>query len=1075
MLSNILLYEVPWQQEGWSGTICRAPHDNATYCITKENHSHLPDLCEVMQGRSYLDRRATSEGPIRRLMGELVNAPWPNWTPVVDLSEDPDVKFGRLHRGRGRLESYPALIHCPHLRPDPWCSPSLSVFKKEPTRHGLGNQLTDDSFTFSGVDYLQVLDDFPRSWRNHASSAEQRTVLGENGRFLYCLVCCKDHPLPTSDESSVLVVGALRINLIRNEGKLWQFKGDEGVRLPLQELLRFYEGIRGDEKREKELRKIFDQLPTVNHFPGKFSSITPVQADRVVDSLVTSMEEISRFCTKPGNALDEAPLFSEVDIEAFVAGYKVTPRFKYPNLGSVLFHVTDEKQSLSKHMQAYFEDTEDALLESLKEKIEKKSWNEQEKKFFLNFLIYYDIPASFMASCHELFTKDYNNHWGVIKRQAKEFGPALLKNPYLLSMGVMLKPEKEDETSYQLDFRCIDDGEQLRRGKEWVENEMAKDPQRQMAKQYDDVLRLEQEDDWAQVKIEDVGELPDEPYMLAPVVQDNQARKPKVQRTVVGKARELVDTFYDNEMVTTPDQFACVDKNEIKDEVKKGFAGYYGACFPENTTQDFDGFLTTNKGKQVNQAIEEQGTGIIAILNNRFTIITGKAGAGKSEMFKKVVEKLHELETFLFLAPTGKAVQAIKEKIDGVRDSGDKPVVPKEQYMTIAKFLVMAKATNELFEPASSEPLESFSAQKGSTLLGDEKGKPVNIIIDEASMVDLLTMGNLCHALSGFWSNPEQLKRFVLVGDINQLPPVQSGYPFRQLLLRFEEQANENTPAFGFCRLDVSLRFILGETDALHLTKYADSFTRESSVAELAPEETGVLKEQARNFFTGSFTDRESLDRCLEAVFRLELPFEEKDGYRKVSWAEGEELEQMGVAEALKENIEILQKALKEADDEGLKELGGQVSTYFLDQLQFIIPTKKDYFGVDQIKKKVQAGYPASKLIKYIQNRNDNNKEIYNGNLAVGITKKGSKKAENRLFYPDSLKVYGGDEVPESSINRAYAITVHKSQGSGFSITVAILPKSIHEGLRSREMQYTAVTRTKDVCILLFEKLTDAT
>jgi len=1066
MLSNVLLIEVPWHQGGWDGTICVAPEENSAYCLP-DKQKQLVSFCQAMAGLPHLDRSATTESSIRQGLGCLSGKELRTASPSLDCRILPDPVFGRRHLRSASWYPSATFSALPMLRPDPWCSPSLTVFKNRPSRHGLANLCTDDCFTLSRIDYQKLLDAFPGSWKNSS------TDLGgnDNDRRLYCLICCKDHPLPMGDENAVVVVGALRVRWLRNEGNLWQFKGESGYRLPLQELLRFYDANRSNEDLRNELSGLLDELPTVDYFPGLFGAVTPKAAERILIEMGKSAVDLGK------HVLATSP-FSEDDANTFVTQFKNSPPFKYPNLGQVLLHVTKRKDALSQHMESYFNNTEDDLLAELRNNVDNhQNYSPEQKCFLIEFLIYYDIPASYLPAALALFSQNYCSHWGSYARIAQEFADKVLKqSPYHLAMGVTLletlekeggdgggKTEAKMAGKLTLDFRRIDEGERQRLGTVWQES----DAVRRQALRYDGVLREEKGHDWAEVPREDG----DEDHPLLEIVDDTQ-----VQRRTLDKAHQLVAAFFADTQIATPadDTYALEDerKQALNKEVKKGFAKFYQSKFPEAEDEpDFEHFLTTDKGKQVLQAIGEQSSGLVEILTNRFTIITGKAGAGKSEMFKKVVQQLHEKETFLFMAPTGKAVQAIKEKIDEITDDQKEPVIPQEHYMTIQKFLVIAGATNELFEPAADkDPLKDWT--KPESL----QTKPVNIIIDEASMIDLEVMGNLCHTLQKLWAGAGKILRFVLVGDINQLPPVQSGYPFRQLLQDFEEKKNNGGSTFGFQRLDISLRFIMGETDELPLTKYADSFCSGAQPLEIEfPQEDGELLEVARNLYVGTFSDRQTLDACLDAVFALELPFIEKDGYQAVTWKTGET---KTINDVLQQNLESLKELATLFDDEAKKEkeelsaIAGKTTAYFLDLLQFIIPTKKDYFGATQLTPRIRERYPQSKLVKYIQNRNDNKKEIFNGNLAAGIVSKINGKESTRLFYPDSRKDYLlVTDVPEATIDQAYAITVHKSQGSGFSINVAILPESIHEGLRSPQMQYTAVTRTKDICILLKERL----
>jgi len=779
MLSNVLLIEVPWHQNGWDGTICAAPEENSAYCLPSKQQS-LVSFCQAMAGLPHLDRSATTESRIRQGLRCLAFIQPKEGSPSLDCSQPPDPTFGRRHLSRVNWYSAATLSALPMLRPDPWCSPSFTTFKTKPSLHGLANLCTDDCFTLSGLDKLKLLDGFPSSWRHLINTDwNQDTDLGEDGndRRLYALICCKNHPLAMGDEDAVVVVGALRVRWVRNKGELWQFKGETGYRLPLQELQRYDEEKRSDVDERIKITKLMDALPTVDYFPGRFGSITPKGAEQILEKMVKSAGDL-------GGLPSENSPFSQQHATTFAAQFKKSPPFKYPNLGQVLQFVTGDKASPSKHMESYFKDEEDKLVQTLcdevdklerytviknAKKVETRQYSDQQKNFLKNYLIYYDIPASYLPAALELFCTDYSSHWGSYKRIANNFANIVLNNsPYHLAMGVILPEDKEEQPgSLTLDFRRIDEGERQRLGDEWQKDEMI----RQQALRYDEVLREEKDNDWAAVSEKDGDK--EHPFL-------GQCDERMVQRKTLHKARQLVDAFYAEGKIVTPgDGFALLNdkrKNELKNAVKEGFSGFYKNKFPEAKQQpDFDESLKTPKGEQVSQAINEQSDGLIEILTNRFTIITGKAGAGKSEMFKKVVEELHASETFLFMAPTGKAVQAIKEKIDGIKDDSGQPVIPGEHYCTIQKFLVQAGATNDLFEP--EDPASKTAIKEEKTLpldqlpnIGDLSKKPVNIIIDEASMIDLELMGNLCHTLQELWKNPDIIRRLVLVGDINQLP-----------------------------------------------------------------------------------------------------------------------------------------------------------------------------------------------------------------------------------------------------------------------------------------------------------------
>jgi exodeoxyribonuclease V alpha subunit len=91
--------------------------------------------------------------------------------------------------------------------------------------------------------------------------------------------------------------------------------------------------------------------------------------------------------------------------------------------------------------------------------------------------------------------------------------------------------------------------------------------------------------------------------------------------------------------------------------------------------------------------------------------------------------------------------------------------------------------------------------------------------------------------------------------------------------------------------------------------------------------------------------------------------------------------------------------------------------------------------------------------------RNDYGTKVFNGD--IGLTLADPAR-------PDSLRVYflEGDEVRSVLATRlrhvetAYAMTVHKSQGSEFRHTVLVLPKA--GAMLARELVYTGITRASE-------------
>jgi exodeoxyribonuclease V alpha subunit len=101
------------------------------------------------------------------------------------------------------------------------------------------------------------------------------------------------------------------------------------------------------------------------------------------------------------------------------------------------------------------------------------------------------------------------------------------------------------------------------------------------------------------------------------------------------------------------------------------------------------------------------------------------------------------------------------------------------------------------------------------------------------------------------------------------------------------------------------------------------------------------------------------------------------------------------------------------------------------------------------------------------QLRNDYDKKVFNGSVGV-VTGLSLEEQELRVFMDETEEVvYSFDELDE--ITHAYAVTVHRSQGSEYPCVVLPLSTSAWLMLR-RNLLYTAVTRAKRLVVLVGSK-----
>jgi exodeoxyribonuclease V alpha subunit len=103
---------------------------------------------------------------------------------------------------------------------------------------------------------------------------------------------------------------------------------------------------------------------------------------------------------------------------------------------------------------------------------------------------------------------------------------------------------------------------------------------------------------------------------------------------------------------------------------------------------------------------------------------------------------------------------------------------------------------------------------------------------------------------------------------------------------------------------------------------------------------------------------------------------------------------------------------------------------------------------------------------KVIQTENDYDKEVFNGDIGQ-IVKIQPEERELIVRFDDRDVPYDFGELDEISL--AYAITIHKSQGSEFPAVVIPLAMQ-HYLLLQRNLVYTAVTRGRKMVVLVGQK-----
>jgi hypothetical protein len=477
--------------------------------------------------------------------------------------------------------------------------------------------------------------------------------------------------------------------------------------------------------------------------------------------------------------------------------------------------------------------------------------------------------------------------------------------------------------------------------------------------------------------------------------------------------------------------------------------------------RDWEGLINKKFGATENseekRARREKAAALKELAEARFCVLAGPAGAGKTTVLGILCSQSEiQNEGVLLLAPTGKARVRMQELAG-----------QNSKALTIAQFLYQHGR---------------YISTTGRYVMSDRPKAPAfgTVIVDECSMLTEDMLGAVFDALQG-------VNRFILVGDPAQLPPIGAGRPFVDIIAKLRPENYERQfprVSAGYAELTIERRQVGTERADLRLARWFSA-----SPPSAGEDDIFNSNDNHPTICFVQWDKPQDFQSKLLEVLTTELKLNGSEDVRGFNQALG-----------------AVQSGDYDYFNHTKGEKGGSVD--FLEKWQILSPLRGMPFGVGDINRLIHEKYRVSFLnlatqrwrsipkpfgaerIVYgdkvinLRNHRRDGKKVYpegalgylaNGEIGIAVGLWLSRKNPKILKVEFSSQkgfmydFYGSDfrDEGEAALELAYALTIHKSQGSQFNLVIVVLPEG--HPILSRELIYTALTRHQERVVVMHQ------
>lgn len=453
-----------------------------------------------------------------------------------------------------------------------------------------------------------------------------------------------------------------------------------------------------------------------------------------------------------------------------------------------------------------------------------------------------------------------------------------------------------------------------------------------------------------------------------------------------------------------------------------------------NNTNDFLNvdLLTKGLNRLFSDESSLQKIAAASAVYNKLMVISGGPGTGKTYTVARILcllaeQQLHSKKSnrIALAAPTGKAAAKLQNAISESKhdiDTDDEVLgVMPEEAQTLHQ-LLGAYRHRSTFKHNADNPLPYDT-----------------VIVDEASMIDQAMMSKLVDAL---------LKdaQLILLGDKDQLASVEAGSVLGDICKTDDNRYSKQMEKWlKQCSLDLNDDQVEPSqgtlVDSITLLKKSYRFGTESGIAKLS----------------------EAVNAGDEGKALTLLNAEEDESTRLIN------PDNSTLTSYLGKRIPEYFKSIVNAETKG-----EAIKNY--NQFRILAAHRRGPRGVAYINQKIKQLLVSRGLVgKYDEwyagkpvmiSVNDYNLELYNGDVGVCLP---DANGDPKVYFAGSEtpRSFLPARLPEHEV--AYALTVHKSQGSEFEDLLLALPQKKSKVL-SRELIYTAITRARTTITILGKK-----